>query len=236
MLRATNLLLQIGLAGAAISVATWCPSIDAQSADAPATSIGAISAYDLASNLDSPMRAVRSRRFNSNDPVPHVIDESSPRISLAATTSFAIEPPIALSDTIVVGHIIGAQSYLSEDRVNIYTEFRARVAEVLRKPEGLSLEVGSTIEMDRRGGAIRLPSGKVVMQSVMAQSMPKGHGRRYLFFLHYEPSSSSYSIVTGYDLAGDTVWQLDGASSSTLVPTGQTEAEFLSQIRTELKH
>jgi hypothetical protein len=71
--------------------------------------------------------------------------------------------------------------------------------------------VDDSIDIQRKGGAIRLPSGKVLPRPVLADSMPQ-IGGRYLLFLKYDQSTEDYSVLMGYQLDGNKVYRLDDLS------------------------
>ena len=61
--------------------------------------------------------------------------------------------------------------------------------------------------MDREGGRVSYPSGKVVTYNIEGQDMPRVN-KRYVLFLKRE--EENLSIVTGYELQGEKVRPLDG--------------------------
>ena len=84
-----------------------------------------------------------------------------------------------------VGVVKNVQTYLSEDRRGIYTEYTVAIEEVLKDESGLSLYPGTTIALDRMGGAVRLPTGRVLRDVVKGNGPPLIPGRRYVLFLYY---------------------------------------------------
>jgi hypothetical protein len=100
---------------------------------------------------------------------------------------------------------------LSNDKRSIYSEFKVKVLEVVKATGAMSLRADDSIEIQRKGGAIRLRSGKVLVRGALADSMPQ-IGKRYLLFLKYNQDTDDFAIVTGYQLDGNDVYRLDDLS------------------------
>jgi len=183
-------------------------------AEAPSYSCGPVTPYSdaLPGNADS-LRSKRSERYN----VPGgaaVLGEDSEDRWIIFPKSHAVREPFPLddSDAVVIGTVTGGQAFLSNDERGIYTEFTVSLQEVLAAAPPLSLLSGNTIMAERKGGAIRLPSGKVLARCMAAQSMPLS-GRRYLLFLKYRVDTRDFAVNTGYDLEGGAVFNLDDFSA-----------------------
>jgi hypothetical protein len=117
--------------------------------------------------------------------------------------------PIDSSDTILIGTIIDAQAYLSNDKTGVYSEFGVLVVEVL-KQDAAKPPIENTVSVERFGGAVRFASGALQKYETTGQGMPH-RGGRYLFFLKRLDAEPSFSIVTAYELGDQTVSPLDGA-------------------------
>jgi hypothetical protein len=150
--------------------------------------------------------------------------------------------PFGARDAVVVGTVSAGQTYLSNDRRNIYSEFKFTIREIIKTPNGLYLQTGDSIDIRRTGGAIRLQSGKVVVRGALADSMPLV-GKRYLLFLKYDQDTEDYGILTGYELAGNEVYRLDDLSYGEsnhqeiihpLRKEGVAEDQFLVRTKSEL--
>src|SRR4029077_9808075 len=135
-----------------------------------------------------------------------------------------------------------AQSFLSNDRRNIYSEFKLKLHEGIKNSANFYVRVGDSITIQRKGGAIRLPSGKVLTRGVMADSMPQT-GSRYLLFLKYDQSTQDYSVLMGYKLDGNDVYRLDALDPQDsnfpqivhpLRSEGVSESEFLARAKSTL--
>lgn len=113
--------------------------------------------------------------------------------------------PTSLSEVVVVAEVLEAQAHLSNDKTNVYSEFTARISEVLKNKGSASLAPGKSITVERVGGFVLYPNGHKLLYRVVGQGMPSV-GRRYLLFLNAIKESQDYRILTGYELG------LSGAS------------------------
>jgi len=93
-----------------------------------------------------------------------------------------------------------------EDMGDYYRE--GEVQEVLKTPQGHDIKPTDSIDVERQGGAIRLPSGKLLIRGSRDFSMPLV-GKRYLFFLRFNRNTEDSHIVTGYQLEGQHIYRLD---------------------------
>jgi hypothetical protein len=121
--------------------------------------------------------------------------------------------PVALSDSIVIGTVKGAQAYLSSDKTGLFSEFSFSVEEVLKNSSRTPLNVGSTIAGEREGGRVRYPSGCTRRYKFHRQSMPRLN-RRYLFFLRRTGQGEVPYILTAYELRAGHVFPLDGLAEA----------------------
>ena len=89
--------------------------------------------------------------------------------------------PAAESDAIVIGEIASARARMSQPPNNpgVISEFTIRVDEVL-KANGLAPLVSRvTVVVEREGGRMRYPSGRIVKFTPSGQRMPRV-GKRYV--------------------------------------------------------
>lgn len=189
------------------------------------------------------LRRKRGRRHDYHgDPADvrrFVLGEQSAPVALDLPISGGpVENPIPVqqSDAIVIGKVVDAHAYLSNDRTNVYSEFSVLVEDVLKNNRGASLYTGAHIATERRGGSVRLPSGRTLVRGALGRTMPRAGGR-YALFLKRDEEGDTYSIVTGYELRGGKVLPLDGASSKhpQLAPFGAyvnaDELTLLNKVR-----
>jgi hypothetical protein len=181
---------------------------------APLYSVGPTTDYKLASpNSSDVLRFRRGERYNISDStLPELGDDSEVGlVELPRTHSKKDPMPFDASDAVVVGTVTAGQSYLSNDRRDIYSEFKVKLGEIIQNSDAVYLRANDSIDIQRKGGAIRLPSGKVLTRAVLADSKPQ-LGSRYLLFLKYDENTQDYAVLNGYQLAGSEVYRLDDLS------------------------
>jgi HAMP domain-containing protein len=122
--------------------------------------------------------------------------------------------PVQQADAVVIGIIIDARAYLSNDKTNVYSEFTTSLVDVLLNDRSASLYAGAVITTSRRGGTVKLPSGKTLVRGALGRTMPQ-IGNRYLLFLRKNEEGQTFSIITGYELRNGKVIPLDGLSKKT---------------------
>lgn len=206
----------------------------------PSYSCGPITSHSAATTNDS-LRLKRGEHYNSQSNTP--LNETSESTLIKFPKSHTDRDPLPLSssDTVVIGTITGGQSFLSRDQGNIYSEFQLSIQQVLLATDQHSLLAGSTIDVDREGGSVRLPSGKVLSRCSSAQSMPV-IGQRYLLFLKYNQETKNFFINTGYALEGGHIYNLDDfntqedkhALDHPLRQQDLTEAQFTERIKSAI--
>jgi hypothetical protein len=159
---------------------------------------------------------------------------------LSSSHSYLDPFPFSLSDTVIVGQVTTGQAYLSDDKRDIYSEFNVSVQEARTISSAeRHIQSGDRVVVERYGGAIRLPSGKVLFGALRDFSMPLV-GKRYLLFLKYDPSTEDSHIVTGYQLDGQHTYNLDVHSRSDrnndklihpLREQGEKEEQLLDRVK-----
>jgi hypothetical protein len=145
--------------------------------------------------------------------------------------------PVAKSDLIVIGEVVDAEALLSRSKDWVYSEFTIRVDEVLKNTSNVALTQGSSIIADRDGGGVRFPGGRVTIQYIAGQGMPRV-GRRYTLFLTGDAQGQSFHILTGYELRGGQVIPIDNPAGGThpiaIKYKGADEVSFLSDLRSAI--
>jgi hypothetical protein len=151
--------------------------------------------------------------------------------------------PAALSDSVIVGEVVAASAYLSEDRTALFSEFTVRVAEVLKNSARWPLVPGESLSAEREGGKVRYPSGRVQRYKLAHQGMPRVGGRYLLFLRRPDRLDEEVPyILTGYELRSGRVRPIDGtdlSSDGRLLPQfavleGVSEEQFFGAVRAEL--
>lgn len=248
MQRKNKLMLLFALAAVAllagVAVLTGSDESNAQRRlqrdDLPITNLG----DGLRANNDR-LRQAKSKRFDIKserlDPKLFMLKDTSSEEAYDLPLSHAparVAIPAAQSDVVVVGHVLDAQAYLSNDRTSIYSEFEVQLQEVLKDSPSQSFIVGSPVAIQRRGGGVRLPSGKVLRRGNIDETMPLV-GRRYILFLKSNDDGQSFSILTGYELRNGRVFPLDGINmgvGGSKLPQfaayeGAEEVKFLNDVK-----
>lgn len=205
----------------------------------PKADWGPTTTYEKASGVDSPHRSSRASKYDnlagSGDPITK--DSVLPSVfDLPVTHMRKDNLPVQKSDAIMVGIVTAGRAYLSNDKKSIYSEFDFKIRETLKTSANISLSVGSSIEIERFGGQILFPSGKVITRGRANEPLPVSGGR-YVVFLRYNESGEDFSIITMYRLVGAHVYWLDGArdpdhDKSLPEVTGKDTTHFLSDLRT----
>ena len=221
------------------------PPPSTASAGTPLYSPGPVTPYTEANKPSSDvLRFRRGERYNSpSSPLPPLGEQSDATLVTEQMGDVYRDPmPFANSDAVVVGEIKDGQAYLSNDKRDIYTEFNVAVQEVIKTPNSPFLWSGDTVAIERNGGAVSLPSGKILIRAANDYSMPL-IGKRYLLFLRYNgPSTEDYHLLTAYQLEGKHVYRLDDLDYScasrhhgnlvrTLREYGSTEQDVIQHAR-----
>jgi hypothetical protein len=107
--------------------------------------------------------------------------------------------PVKESSLVIVGKVVSADAYLSNDKQGIYTEFSICVSEVLKAdPLDQDLKKGGCVTADRPGGVVRMPTGQKMWYSDANRGLPEV-GQEYAMFLTRDNVSPNYSILTLYE-------------------------------------
>ena len=116
--------------------------------------------------------------------------------------------PAAESDLIIIGEIVGATAFLSNDKKSVYTEFNVCIEEILKEDALNKIIKGTCITADREGGYVRYGNGQKIIYRISGRDLP-GAGRKYVFFLTNDKKSPNYAILTGYDVTENTFIPID---------------------------
>lgn len=141
------------------------------------------------------------------------------------------ELPAAQSELVVVGKVLEARAYLSNDKSGVYSEFALRVEKVV-KGEAAEVAPGKVVEAEREGGRVRFSAEDIDTYAVAGIGMPRP-GRRYVFFLKsVETQPGYYSIVRAFEIHGNRIYPLDrrDTSSSPLDAYWDMEEAAFEQI------
>lgn len=189
-------------------------------------------------------RVAKSKKYN--DPRGIKIDPARPirRGALRNDWEFGLSSslPTGQSRAVLVGEVVEAKAYLSEDRSSAYSEYTVRVQGVLKNDPQGPISAGNTVVLERQGGRVRFPSGHEEAFYVSGQAPPLA-GRRYVFFIGHNPRDAqnrgagdqmdtSWHILTGYELRAGRVVALDDAGGVNFGEhSGKSESAFLDEVR-----
>ena len=115
--------------------------------------------------------------------------------------------PIDDSTLILVGEVIKANAFLSNDKKCVYTEFTIQVDDVLKNSDSNKAEPKKVIA-DREGGVVVYPNGQRVMYQDSSLGLPR-LGSQYLFFLKKDDESLNYGIITSYEMDSGSARQVE---------------------------
>jgi sRNA-binding protein len=190
-----------------------------------------IADYGAPEPSDPAERAKRHAKGQKYDKSPWNIYPDA-QSSMARTHS--IDPdlaalPIAESTAVIIAEVKNARAYLSNDKTGVYSVFNVQVDEVIKNSSTSSLTTASLIEVERDGGRVRFPNGRIL--TYVSTNMPQA-GLRYVLFLKIPQGHSDFQILTGYELRDSKVYPLDDLPNS-LSYENTEEAIFLNQLRTK---
>ncbi|MEK6283407.1 MAG: hypothetical protein AABN95_23895 [Acidobacteriota bacterium] len=174
-------------------------------------------------------RKKKSKKYNSRH--TPVITESLDQISMTSDWELRLPAlPVAKSAAVIIGEVTDAQAHLSEDETRVYSEFIVRVDEVLKSDGQVQLD--SSVAVERFGGRVRFPSGKVMVAATDHQDLPHVGKRYVLFLIHEFVGDEDYTILTGYELRDGRVFPLDkpGRGHPILAYKGVSEASLLNDL------
>lgn len=176
-------------------------------------------------------RQARGKKYNSSSwgLHPNAPSDSVVRSDYIDTTLPAL--PFEKSSAVIVGQVNDANAYLSNDKGGVYSVFTIQVNDVLKQPENSPLSTASIIDVEREGGRVRFPNGRLRIYMIDGLGMPKV-GARYVPFL--KGSVTGFELLTGYELVEGKVYRLDDFPNSRVYENND-ELTFLSDLHTRLK-
>lgn len=167
--------------------------------------------YDVTNTTSSDSKRIeKSARYNNRALVKADVGTKAVEVLIDSHDLLGLSDlPVTQSDLVVEGKVIDSAAYLSNDKSAVYSEFTIRISDVVKTAGGLDVSKNDTIVMERLGGRVRYPSGKVIRYTVVEQGSPMV-GKKYLFFL-MRGDQNSYKILTAYEIQGNKVLALDGS-------------------------
>ncbi len=184
-------------------------------------------ASDL-NQLDRAKRANKSKRYNGR----HLKESPSAPVSIVTSHWLVKLPalPIAISDAVVIGEVVNAQAFLSEDKKGVYSEFAVHVESILKDNSHIPLTLNNIVTTEREGGRVRFPSGQTSTLVAEYQGLPL-IGHKYLFFLRRGEDEPNIFVLVAYELSEGRVFPIDGKA----IRNGQLLAQFAPYDGAELE-
>jgi hypothetical protein len=145
------------------------------------------------------------------------------------------ELPADLSDVILLGTIVSSQAFQSQDHGSIYTETTVS-AEHLFSLAANQSDPGTRLVIVHDGGALKLPGGRILKQSVSGSGNELQLNGRYVFFLKYLPTLQAYGCVKAWAISSGRAVavasdDLARTANKTSVYNGMNESTFLDALR-----
>jgi hypothetical protein len=175
-------------------------------------------------------RVARGAKFEKSD---LALDASADVVT--STTHWAeglSDIPVGVSDVIVVGNVTDAKAYTNHGKTHVYSEFTIQVVDVIKDDVGSHIKVNNSIDVDRIGGRIRFPNGRVGQYFIVGQHMPEV-GKQYLLFITKSDGKGDYNILTGYEIRDGIIHPLDnpGTGHPLTKREGSDATSFLNEVR-----
>jgi len=136
--------------------------------------------------------------------------------------------PASSSSAVVVGSILSAECFVDELRTTVYTDYKVKIAQVLKDSTG-ALSVGSQIVASRAEGSVHFPSGHVTHYLTHGEGLPKINSDYVLFLFPVANLQGEYRITTGYELKNGRVFALDDVNAQY---SNLDQAALLKQVAT----
>lgn len=196
----------------------------------------AVADYDAPESRDAEERDKRGRAGKRYDGQHLIIPNPHPNDGGAMLYDELPPPPllpVAESNLIVVGKIVNANAFVSNDKRSVYTEFAISVDDVIKNDLSVNLEKGAVITTDRVGGMVRYSDGRKLIYRVAERKM-LWLGGEYILFLAQDKGSPNYRLVTGYELTATNDFSQIDTGRKFDQYKGVRKSEFIETIRAEV--
>jgi len=180
------------------------------------------------------LRYARSSRYDHSYPTP--LDQLRPdTVEESRISHFWLNMPAlptTESDAVVLGEVINASAYVSNDKTGAYSEYTVRIEKIFKDDGRLS---NGLVIAEREGADVQLPGGRILRYRVADQGAPST-GRNYILFLKYDDQAKDYHILTGYKLHKGHVSPLDGSIGRFAYYKDFDESILLEAVREAVLH
>lgn len=142
--------------------------------------------------------------------------------------------PSSQSDVVVIGGLVDANAYLTDEARDVQTRYKLSINEILKNQTSASFSPGSVVSLIRKGGRVRFPSGRIQTYRVSGEGVLHV-GKRHLLFLRKLDQSPDYLLLTAYQLENGQVLSVDDLASHREYEK-LAEIEFLKKVRQSIIH
>jgi len=193
-------------------------------------------------SVSDPARKARGRNYGKLKTIDPNITEDDQSFIHVDWEVGVTALPVDKSIVVVRGTVVESNAFLSDNKENVYSEFKIKIEEVFKNETDAELKKGYYIFAERDGGIVRFPSGFEKWVLIASQRMPTT-GSRYLFFLNRDfplsgISKSDLNVLTAYELKDEIVIPLDtpgGETSPFLEFSGKKRQLLFEKLREKLK-
>lgn len=192
--------------------------------------------------ISEPFRKAKSQKYGRVRTIDPNISENAQEMITADWEVGVDAVPVAKSVVIVLGIVVDAAAYLSDNKQGVYSEFKIEIEKVFKNDTDQELKKGDYLFAERDGGVVIFPTGFEKWVYIRSQRMPT-KGRRYLFFLNRDfpltgKQISDLNLLTAYEFKGELVTPLDfpgGDTSPFLTFKGRKPEELIKTLKEGLK-
>lgn len=130
---------------------------------------------------------------------------------------------------VVVGTVINASGYVSEDRKHVYSDYAIRVDEILKQDATANLKLGASLIVSRHGATVLFPSGLIRHYVVMGRGALKVGAQYLLFLWKLDAALIDYEVLDGnaFELTQGKAYRLDDEGCDTYNLAKETDAARL---------
>ena len=185
-------------------------------------------------------RVKTNEKFDKSDWVKKIVSNNVTAVNRLTHWQIGLPAlPTNKSDAVVTGLVTSSAAFLSNDETGIYSEFSVKLSNLIKNNQNDPLELDSTILVQRAGGRLSYPSGKILTYSVHGQAMPRINNK-YVFFLTYNQAAQTYNILTAYEIDNGKIIALDGQKTNSgsgfemTKYNGFDEQQFMNELQLSL--
>lgn len=195
------------------------------------------------SSILNEQRIASGKKYNGQGVLDPSSTEDNREVLFVDWESSLSALPVEKSQIVVVGCLVQAQAFLSEDKTSVYSEFKIEISNVLKNTGKKELKQSENISVQRLGGIVEYASGFKTWFLVSGQRMPTV-GKKYVFFITNNfpisgASEKDFYLLTAYELREGRVFPLDNPGGGThpiaTIYTGKEESFLLKDLQKALK-